>query len=412
MAPPSNLPSARKLANTCYDDCVLSIDPNCNPALRDDLEALAEHFASLGLLKSVFIERLVPWSAFTRPSNPGHAAIADFLVTRAAVASLSANYDILIERRAWEYGSDFKGALDGDEATVHASTQGPLLKFHGCSFRDRASTVWALSQLGDETIANRIKKSRVWMAANLRKKDLLVVGFWSDWEYLNRIIGSALEDVDPLSITVVDSSDSEQLESKAPELWALAHKAHVTFAHVQESGADVLDELRRVFSTNYLRKILAMAREAFEENAGVTCDSGWLEIAEFDSETLYGWRRDAEGVPSSKPAVRKRPGDWGALGLFHLLLRQAGAEQCAEGYRMNGRTIRVINGATTILSDLRARFVEAPAAVFPDIVVAVGATNLGLPANVVRAGRPGDVVRPAARGAWFDVEGARAELNI
>jgi hypothetical protein len=45
-----------------------------------------------------------------------HAAIADFLLTRAAVAGLSTNYDTLIELRAWDYGADFRGSLDGDEA--------------------------------------------------------------------------------------------------------------------------------------------------------------------------------------------------------------------------------------------------------------------------------------------------------
>ena len=79
---------------------------------------------------------------------------------------------------------------------------------------------------------------------------------------------------------------------------------------------------------------------------------------------------------------------------------------------MNGRTIRVVNGASAVLNKLRARFIEAPTTVSADVVVAVGATDLGLPGNVVRTGRDGDVVRPAAGGAWFDVQGAREELNI
>jgi hypothetical protein len=131
--------------------------------------------------------------------------------------------------------------------------QGPLLKFHGCSHRDRLSTVWAPSQLAVQIIAARIEKSKTWMAANLRQKDLLVVGFWSDWDYLNAIIGSALADVQPLSVTVVDLSPADVLEQKAPDLWQIAHAQNVMFEHVQESAADVLDELRRAFSTSYLR---------------------------------------------------------------------------------------------------------------------------------------------------------------
>lgn len=412
MAAPSSLPSARRVAELCFDEYRLTADPHCDLALRGDLEALAEHFVGLNTLKSVFIERLVPWPAFVRPSNAGHAAIADFLITRAAVAGLSSNYDTLIERQAWEYGFDFRGALDGDEANVDAATQGPLLKFHGCSHRDRLSTVWAPSQLDDPTIAARIQKSKTWMAANLRQKDLLVVGFWSDWVYLNRVIGSALSDVAPLSVTVVDLSDAGQLEQKAPDLWALAHGHEVTFHHVQESGADVLDELRRAFSTNYIRQVLAAGQAIFEQAAGVACDPAWLDIAEFDSETLYGWRRDAEGTPAGEPAIKMRPGNSEALGFFHLLLRQAGAQQLAAGYEMNGRTIRVLNGAGAVLGSLRSRFVEAPVVLTADVVVAVGATDLGLPGNVVRQGRVGDVIRPEAGGAWFDVAGARAELNL
>jgi hypothetical protein len=143
--------------------------------LRADLEALAEHFAGLNTLKSVFIKHLVPWRAFVRPPNAGHPAIADFLITRAAIAGISSNYDALIERGAWDYGSDFQGSLDGDEATVDATQHAPLLKFHGCSHRDRLSTIRARSQLTEPTIAARIDRSRIWMAANLRQKDLLIV---------------------------------------------------------------------------------------------------------------------------------------------------------------------------------------------------------------------------------------------
>ena len=412
MATPSNLPSARAVAKECFDKYFLESDPNCDLALREDLEALAEHFAGLNTLESVFIRHLVPWPDFVRPSNAGHAAIADFLITRAAVASISSNYDTLIERSAWDYGSDFRASLDGDEATEDAKHHGPLLKLHGCSQRDRPSTVWARSQLGDPTIAERIEKSKTWMATHLRQKDLLVVGFWSDWDYLNAVIGSALVDVQPLSVTVVDLSPTDTLQEKAPDLWTIAHADNVNFEHVQESGADVLDELRCAFSTSYLRQVLAAGQTAFQQATGTACNPDWLIIEEFDSETLYAWRRDAEGVPSAKPAAQIRPGNSEALGFFHLLLRKSGAVERADGYDLNGRTIRVINGAESILGSLRARFMEPPAAIAADVVVAVGATDLGVPSNVVRGERAGDIVRPGAAGIWLDMPGARAALNI
>lgn len=412
MAPPSNLPSAGQVAEMCFDAYQLRVDPHIDPSLRQDLGALAEHFADLNMLKAQFIENLVPWVEFERPYNPGHAAIADFLITKAAVAGLSSNYDKLIERRAWDYGADFRGSLNGDEATACSHSQAPFLKFHGCSHRDRGSTVWAPSQLDDPIISDRIEKTKIWMEANLRQKDLLVVGFWSDWDYLNQIVGGAIQGIDPLSITVFDLSEGPALEQKAPDLWALAHRPQVTFSHVQESGADALDELRRAFSENYLRQVLAAGRAVFEELVGVACDPAWLNVAAMDSEALYDWRRDAEGVPNSRPATKKRPNEGEVLGCFHLLLRRAGAAQQPQGYALHGRSIRVINGAGYVLNSLAARFIEAPAASLADVFVAVGATDFGLPGHVVRPGTVGSVMRPAAGGQWLTFEQARMELNV
>ncbi len=412
MAAPSNLPSARRVAEMCFDRYQLVANPHCDAALRQDLEALAEHFAGLSTLKSVFIDQLVPWPEFVKPPNDGHAAIADFLMTRAIVAALSTNYDALIERPAWDYGFDLQSALDGDEATLQAAKQAPLLKFHGCANRERRSTVWASSQLDDPVIASRIAKTKTWMAANLRERDLLVVGFWSDWDYLNAILGEALKDVAPASVIVVDPFETQQLKGKAPDLWAVAHAPNVTFIHVQESGAQVLDTLRRAFSRNYLRQVLDAGRAALEAELGAAVDPAWLEVADRDAETLYSWRRDAEGAPVGSPATGKHPANAQAVGYFHLLMRRAGAVHHTDGYELAGRTVRVLNGAGALLNDMRSRFLEAPSIPRAEVVVAAGATDLGVPGNIVRQGRVGNLIRPAAGGVWMDVANARAELNV
>ena len=413
MAPPSNAPSAQHVAEICYDEYRSTIDPGVNPALRGDLEALAQHFAELNTLEAVFIEGIVPWVKFLGPPNRGHAAIADFLIVRAAEASLSSNFDTLIERSAIDYGCDFRGSLEGDEATIHSRKHSPLLKFHGCFQIDRGSTVWALSQIEDnETIAGRIKTNKAWIATNLRNKDLLVVGFWSDWKYLNQVLGSALNHVGPLAVTLVDPSGAQELEDKAPDLWAIAHSDNVDFHHIQESGADVLDELRCVFSKNYLRQILEAGKQKIKSETGSDCDPSWLDIENFGSESLYGWRRDAEGVPAGEPARKARPANVEALGFLHLLLRRAGAQQTEYGYVKDGRTIRVINGAGAFLGSLRQKFVEAPTTPTVDLVVASGAIDTGLPGNIARRGRTNDIVRPETGGKWLDYHGARQDLNI
>jgi hypothetical protein len=240
---PSSLPAAWSVAEASFDKYALETDPDCDLAMRHDLEAFAQHFVGLHTLQSVFIESLVPWHMFVKPPNAGHAAVADFLVTRAAAAALSANYDTLIEQSAVANGFDFQNSLDGDEATTRFRTQSPLLKFHGCATRDRLATVWAPSQLGEPPIADRIAKSKTWMAANLRQKDLLVIGFWSDWAYLNTVLGTVLDGLAPLSVTVIDLADAAALQAKAPDLWGLANGPQVEFRHVQESGAEALGEL-------------------------------------------------------------------------------------------------------------------------------------------------------------------------
>jgi hypothetical protein len=412
MAAPSSLPAAWRVAEASYDKYVLETDPACDQAMRHDLEAFAQHFVDLHALKSVFIESLVPWQMFVKPPNAGHAAVADFLVTRAAAAALSANYDTLIEQSAVANGFDFQNSLDGDEATTRSRTQSPLLKFHGCATRDRLATVWAPSQLGEPPIAERIAKSKTWMAANLRQKDLLVVGFWSDWGYLNTLLGTVLDGLAPLSVTVIDAANTAALQAKAPELWALAHGPQVEFTHVQESGADALSEVRKAFSLNYLRGVLAAGKPAFEASIGTTCDPAWLEPPDFDNETLYSWRRDAEGVPAGQPANRSKPSQCDIFGVFHLMLRQAGATPTAVGYDLAGRSIRVVNGAGAVLNQLRTKYIEAPVVAPTDIVVAAGATDLPVPGSVVRPGSAGSFIRPTGMGDWYDLEGARTELGI
>lgn len=412
MADPSGLPAAWRVAEASFDKYVLETDPTCDPTMRYDLEAFAQHFVDLHTLETIFIESLVPWHMFVKPPNAGHAAVADFLVTRAAAAALSANYDTLIEQSAVASGFDFQNALDGDEATVRSRTQSPLLKFHGCATRDRLATVWAPSQLGKAPISDRIAKSKTWMAANLRQKDLLVVGFWSDWSYLNTLLGSVLDGLAPLSVTVIDLADAATLQAKAPDLWALAHGPLVQFSHVQESGADALAELRKAFSQNYLRGVLAAGKPAFEAMVGAACDPAWLEPPDLDNEALYGLRRDSEGVPAGQPANRPRPIQCDILGVFHLLLRRAGAAPTALGYDLAGRSVRVVNGAGAVLSQLRDKFAEAPAVAPTDVVVAAGATHLPLPGSIVRPGAAGSFIRPSGMGEWYDLDGARAELGI
>ncbi|MES2292661.1 MAG: SIR2 family protein [Pseudomonadota bacterium] len=412
MADPSALPSAATVSAACYDKYVVAVDPGLDAALKWDLEKLAEHFATLKTLTSMFIRTLVPWEDFHRPPNAGHAAVADFLLTGAAPAALSSNYDTLIEDCALDFGADFRASLDGDQARVHAASHAPLLKFHGCMNLDRDETVWTPSQLTGGVIADRIAKSKTWMANELREKDILVVGFWTDWHYLNAIISDALQGVSPLSVTVVAPVASGMLQAKAPALWDLAHADHVVFDHVSEDGAAFLDSLRRAYSRAFLRKVVAAGRVEFEAIIHGACDASRFACPDYSSEVLYRLRRDAEGVPTNKPARQKSPTPSAPLGLFHLQLRQAGAIPTETGYTFNGTTIRVVNGANQILSKMAAKFQEAPAVDESALTAAIGAEDVPLPASVVRTGMPGSIMRPAARSRWVTYAGAVGALGL
>ena len=410
MADPSRLPSARTVAQACFDKYQLR-DPECPKALREDLESLAEYFASLRLLP-YFIAEVVPWELFNRQPNAGHAAIADLLTTKAAFAAISSNYDTMIEDYARTRRSDLYASLDGDAAArVHRHS--PLLKFHGCSTKDREATVWTKSQLGTEPITGRIARTKTWLAANLREKDLVVVGFWSDWGYLNEVFDAAFEDSGPRSIVVVDPAPQEFLREKAPKLWDIANGPGIQFNHISASGADFLAELRLEFSNGFMRKVFAAGRQAFETETGAECDPAWLAATFADNEDVYEFRRDCEGRPSPGPATAKEPVGGELLGMFHLLLRSSGATTIPGGYSLRGKSIRIVNGANRLMSAVKSDFKEPPslASAF-DVVACIGAEDSPLPGNVIRGGKSGHILHPAAGGTWLTYSQSRTDLGI
>ena len=56
--------------------------------------------------------------------NVGHAAVSDLLVSRAAHAAMSTNFDRMIESWAQNLKVDLRGALNGQEATAFSTITG------------------------------------------------------------------------------------------------------------------------------------------------------------------------------------------------------------------------------------------------------------------------------------------------
>ena len=414
MAAPSSLPSARTVSRVCFDRYHDQIDAAIDPAIRDDLEAVAEYAGAHVDLGAVFIQNIVPWEFFSKAPNPGHEAIADLTITKACAATLTANYDNLIERSGWQLCSPFPIALDGAQATL-VTAQSPYLKFHGCQHIDKQRTVWTKSQfVSDAEIARRKASCETWIATNLQEKDFLFIGFWSDWDYLNEAISRAFTTTHPRSITVIDLSNAADLQAKAPDLWALAHQAGVIFRHVPVSGADFLAELREAFSTAYMREFLRFGKNAYDvQRPGAPAIAGWQDMPPLTNDQLYSWRRDAEGRPVNEPAVKRSPDASAEVaGFAHILLRAAGWTVSDVQYRRNNQTARVVNAAGRFVNDTKSRFTQAPAVIDADVVICAGATAVPVPADIVRDADPADIVRGGSEARWIDLGTAIQEFGL
>lgn len=411
MPPPSRLFSAVRVAQSCYD----AYHPieELPTALRDDIAALAAHFYSAGQMQSVFLRNLVPWDELVGQFNAGHEAIGDLLATRAVTAALSTNFDTMIEQWAKSHKIAMLGAVEPQEAAPFANRTAPLLKLHGCMDRTREKTLWTVRQLGDPVVATRLSGWANWISLNLPGKDLLVVGFWTDWQYLNAVVGDVLAGHGLASAVVVDPSSAAALQAKAPELWGSLQAAG-TFTHVQASGDQALEELRVEFSRVWLKKFFRLGKPLIDAS-GTPCSPAAYEPPPGPVRDLYDLRRDAEGVPFSRAARTRGPAPATAQAAFaHLLLRRANATPKGPWYEQGGKSVRVINGAGELLSAVRERYVEPPSLVQPDIVVCAGATDIGVPASIIPSGRGASTVRPAPGGTsqWVTLETAQAELQL
>jgi hypothetical protein len=203
IPPPSDLLSAVRVSQM----------PGCtrNPSIQHcgtKLIRLAGYFHATGAFERVFIRRLVPWNELVGPPNNGHAAIADLLISRGAHAALSTNVDPMIEHWAEERKIAMRGGLNGQEAVDFAANTNPLIKFHGCMRRAQEKTLWTQDQLAERDVKTRVESCSQWMNLHLPGKHLVVVGFWTDWGYMNDVIANAFAIDNASSVTVIDPSST------------------------------------------------------------------------------------------------------------------------------------------------------------------------------------------------------------
>lgn len=411
MDDPSRLPSAATIAasaKTKYD----AMYGSTRAPLAANVEDQAEFFFQRGELDTIYFRILVDQHAFAGPPNAGHLAVADFLLVRAIRTAVTTNVDSLIETAGLQLFGQVGVGIDGKEiATLPADTS-PLLKLHGCRVRDPANMVWARGQLIAMPVATRISDSASWLKVQLLDRDLLIVGYWTDWSYLNSVLSDTLGAVSPASVFVVDPADSATFAGKAPELFALGQRASIAFHHVRISGAEFLDALRREFSRSFIRRVLHSGAADYTAQTGSNPDSTWLEPPNLDNPMLWQTRRDLEGRRPNEPAKDRHPPPESLVGLTILQLQARGAVADGTYWRLNGRRVRVLRAANIPLHRIEAHFErEMAPTVAADVVIAVGAEAQSLPTNFVRAGSTATIVR-SSKSRWMTRPEALEELGL
>ena len=228
MAPPSSLPSAAHVARRCASAYEYHTGNSLDPPLHDDLEAISRHFHAIDRFP-FFVGKLVDWDDFGTHPNKGHKALADLLASRLLKAAATTNFDWLTESAASELSEpDFRAIVDIADLPQETPHR-PFLKLHGCGRRSRLRTVWCREQLVETDIAERTARFRDWLAGQVVGRDLLFVGFWTDWAYMTELLLGSLTDELPLHVYVVDPSSPTELAEKAPGLWDWAHRSGSPF---------------------------------------------------------------------------------------------------------------------------------------------------------------------------------------
>jgi hypothetical protein len=411
MPPPSNLPSAAKIAADAkqkYD----ALYGATRPALAPGIEDQADFFFRQGQLATVYLGTLVDLHVFDAPPNEGHSSIADLLLVGGIQTAATTNVDMMIETAGMQLFGHVGRGIDRAAITSLPPTTSPLLKLHGCRHIDYGNTVWTHGQLATPPVAERIAFATEWLPQRLLNRDLIFVGYWTDWDYLNGIFARVFNAVHPARVIVVDPADGATIQRKAPELYALGESVPAAFKHVRVSGATFFAELRKQFSNTIVRRILHSGVAAFEEAKHVAPDPALTEPPDLDNEALWRMRRDLEGCRPNDPARMFQPPTEPLLGLTLLQLRANGAVPSGPYWNLGGKLIRVLRTANVHLHTIEAVHVRDTApAVAPAITIAVGAESQNLPSSIVRAGTRPTIARGSA-SRWLTRGEAVEELNL
>ena len=410
MAAPSSLPSAAQIAASAKRKYDANFVPD-RPPLPESIDEQTQFFFDRDELFTVYLRTYVDSNTFSSTPNRGHYAIADLLLVCGISTAVSTNVDTLIEVSGTLLNGQIAVGITRDEVAQVSPGRSPLLKVHGCWSR-RDETVWARGQIGQGPLRRRLRECSDWLRVRLLDRDLLIVGYSTDWNYLNEVLESTIGAVSPTRVIVVDPCDTQAFADKAPMLYELGQRASTEFCHVRCSGDDFLHQLRVAFSRMFVRRVLHSGRDAFVEHAGREPEADWLEPASDDVDVLWNIRRDLEGCRPDQPATMRVPPDEPVLGLAMLQLRSRGATPNGNFWTVGGRTVRVLRAPNRLLHELEEAYSrDSPPPSAPDFVVAVGAQAVRLPRSVARGSRPSSIVRGPSP-TWLSLQDAVEEFSL
>lgn len=413
MAYPSSIPGAGQVNTFCIAEYERRVGSAVPDAAKGDIEKLASWFRANGRFNDLFIRTLVPWAKFNTEPNAGHDAIADFLACGVAREGVTTNFDRLVESAARSLGEpDFRAIADTQDL-ADTPAHRPYLKVHGCEGRNRSSTIWCKGQFDEAMLRTRADHFRNWLVTNLLGRDVLIVGFWSDWAYLSEIFASSLPALGPCTVFLAAPASAADLAAKAPELWKWAHGDQVTFIHEAESGDTFLDELRRRVSTVFLNRVFDSAGSTYLGLFGEQPKHNAKQLTGKSSLELYALRRDVTGVPRNRPVRDKDPQPrFDTHSAFHQRLLDHGAEYSAHTYRFGGEVFRLVSGHGQLLSRVRATFADEPALPVPGHrVICLGAIDDGAAVNVVRPDAQPSILNGGTVPTWTGQDPLAAQLR-
>src|SRR5262249_50292687 len=163
-----------------------------------------------------------------------------------------------------------------------------------------------------------------WLRVRLLDRDLLIIGYWTDWDYLNGVLATALAAVRPARVIVVNPAPPESFAEKAPELYKLGQRATGAFQRVSASGSAFLAALRLSFSKSFVRQVLHSGTQDYRDHTGAAPVEGTTEPPDLDNDTLWQMRRDLEGCIPNEPALLRKPPAESLVGATVLQLRAKG----------------------------------------------------------------------------------------